>query len=156
MSQQEFVGAVRREQEAVLAAIAGLSEDSLTTVPICGTWTAKDVLGHLAASDATVLGAVQLAHRGEPVRWAWDGYADFDRWNAEEAARRQDWPLARVLAELQETQAALLAELASWPAGAGPFGADSWDEARSPFGWLPSHEAEHGAMIRSLRSAATP
>jgi uncharacterized protein (TIGR03083 family) len=151
MSKQEFLEAARSAREALLAAVNGVDEAVLTTKPVCGTWTAKDVLGHLAMTDAGVLAAAQQARRGEKVTWAWDDAPDGDQYNEAQAAMRRNLSVAQVLSELRDTRRALVAELESWPADAGAFGPDTWDEKKSDIGWLASHEREHAEEFQALK-----
>jgi uncharacterized protein (TIGR03083 family) len=148
---QEFIAKARAERQALVDFVQGIDDTKLTTVPICGTWTARDVLAHVAASDLAILDALRQTHAGEQVKWAWDG-SDIDSWNEDEVALRRNWSIARILAELADTHARLLVELDSWSADAGPFGPDSWDEQKSPMGWLPSHDREHAVPLHALRS----
>ena len=114
-------------------------------MPVYGTWTAKDVLAHLAAIDLAALNALRQSVKGEDVTWPWDSYPDGDSYNAAEVAKRRDWSFAQVRAELDQTHHDLLAELEKLP--------DSWDEDESPIGWLPSHDQEHAGALRAVRSA---
>lgn len=62
-----------------------------------GVWTAKDLLGHLAAFELRF--ADQLApFAGEPVETDLPS-ADPSTFNDDQAAVRQDWPVDRVMGE---------------------------------------------------------
>jgi uncharacterized protein (TIGR03083 family) len=148
---QEFIAKARSERQALLDSVKGVDEATLTTLPVCGTWTARDVLAHVAACDLVALDVLRQARAGEKLTWAWEG-SEGDTWNEDEVARRRDRSMAQIQAELAESHGRLVAELESWPAEAGPFGPDSWDEVKSPIGWLPDHDREHAAPLQTLRT----
>ena len=146
----EFIAALRTERQGLLAAVDGLNEETLTTVPVCGAWTARDVLAHLAEVDLALLSALKQVRAGEPVKWAWESAPDGDAWNQNAVASRQSRSLSEIRAELEQTRQDVLADLASWPEDSGPFGPESWDPEKSPICWIPSHDQEHGTAVRSL------
>lgn len=150
MTKRRLLDAVRTEREVLLAILDGIDTIRLDTIPVCGTWTGKDILVHLAAVDGAILEVVGQARRGEVMLWPWSGYANGNDWNETMIDRRRDCTVDDARAELESSTARLLEELKSWPDEAGPFGPDSWDEAKSPIGWLPAHDREHGEAISSL------
>lgn len=113
---------------------------------MCGTWTAKDVLCHLAAVRAVALSALRQEQAGQPVTWPWNAYPDGDAWNQAEVERRREGSVAEIRAELDATLREILGVLESCP--------DSWNEETSEAGWLVSHEREHVAALQALRTAA--
>lgn len=58
-----------------------------------GTWTAKDVVGHLAAWSDLLLDGVEALVQG---RAGAVQVVDVDAWNADQIASRKDWTVARV------------------------------------------------------------
>jgi len=152
---QEYLAKLQTTRQSLLDAVSQADQTALTTVPICGTWTGKEVLGHVAACESACLAVAQQAARGEKPKWPWDDYADGDQANQAEVDKRKDWSVAQVVSELQESRKRLLAELESWPANGGPFGENTWDEGKSDIGWLPSHEQEHAEVIVALRAQPT-
>ncbi|HVC35546.1 MAG TPA: DinB family protein [Chloroflexota bacterium] len=148
---QQLISAVQSERQAVFTALEGIDDATLTMAPVCGTWTAKEVLAHLAAVDTAVLGVLRQARAGDAVTWAWDSATDGDSWNQSEVDRRRHRSIAQVREEIAETHRTILAEVESWPAESGPFGPDSWDAEKSPIGWLPAHDREHTALLLKLR-----
>ncbi len=143
---QQFIEAVRAERKALLSAVEGVDHATLSTVPVYGTWTAKDVLALLAAIDVAVLSALRQSLKGDGVTWASESYPDGDSYNAAEVAKRRDRSFAQVRSELEKTHRDLLAELEKLP--------DSWNEEDSPIGWLPSHDQEHAKALLAIRSGA--
>jgi uncharacterized damage-inducible protein DinB len=149
VTKEAYLANLRVSRQALLDAVNAANESALETVAVCGTWTARQVLSHVAACDAVALNAAQQARSGATITWAWDSYGDGDKWNQDEVAKRQGLPLAALLGELQQTRNALLAELESWPAEGGPFGDKTWSE-ENDIGWIASHEREHADNIKVL------
>jgi uncharacterized damage-inducible protein DinB len=147
-----FLGAMATARASLVEALVDLDEAALTGVAIEGDWTAKDIVGHIAAYDESVLDAARKAHHGEAPVWGWDTAASMDAWNAAEVEKRRGLSLDQALAEFHAVRVALLAELTSWSAEIGPFGPNTWDEHQSEIGWLASHEIDHAAAVRSLRA----
>src|SRR5262249_23708043 len=103
---EEFIDKARSARQALLASLDGIEEAALTSVRVCGTWTARDVLAHVAASDLDILDALRQARAGEKVTWPWDE-SDVETWNEVGVAQRREWPMARILAELRDSHARL-------------------------------------------------
>ncbi|MGH2459426.1 MAG: maleylpyruvate isomerase N-terminal domain-containing protein [Chloroflexota bacterium] len=141
---REFIGELRAENQELLALIDGIEEATLTMVPVCGTWTAKEVLSHLAAVRIAALNAFRQEHAGEPVTWAWSAYPDGDAWNLAEVEHRRNRSTVEIRAELEATQRDILDLLESLP--------DTWKEEDSQASWLASHEREHTQAFQELRA----
>src|SRR5262245_6889085 len=111
-----FVAALDESRRALLGSL----ERADPAAVVDGEWSTKDTLAHLAACDLAVLTALRQARRGGPPTWPWDEWPDPNRWNGHEVERRRSASFAEVRRELDEGRAALLAELAGWPADAEP------------------------------------
>jgi uncharacterized damage-inducible protein DinB/predicted RNase H-like HicB family nuclease len=145
----------------LLAALAAVRDELLTAAdlvppqerasrPVCGEWTLKDVLGHVA--DWEWFGAEGLRHMaaGQPPRV--EHVQDIDAWNQTHAEARRDQPWEAVWADLHAARRALLdvlqemgqAELGrSFPFPWGPEGtAYQWT-------WVYfRHDREHAHGLR--------
>src|SRR5690606_16917139 len=93
----------------LLAALEGIPEEHLLAPGAVGTWSVKDLLGHIAYWDGEATARVRRILAGEPARRP--GEPHWQRRNAREAALRADWPLDRVWSELHDTHLALLLAL---------------------------------------------
>ncbi len=89
-------------------ALARMPADLLAAAAICGEWTAKDLMGHVAVWDAVAIEKIREIHEGVP----WQR-VDTDERNAREAEARADQPLDAQRAEMQMTHQRLLAALAA-------------------------------------------
>jgi len=85
--------------DALLVAVVGLEEARLTQPGASDTWSAKDVLGHVAAWAREMLQEVELvlANQGKEI----PAIEDVRAWSEREAWRRASWPLDAILAELE-------------------------------------------------------
>lgn len=94
----------RRWQDA----LARTPADDLATAAVCAEWTAKDLMGHVAAWDAVAIEKIREIHEGVPRQ-----RVVTDERNAREAAARADQPLDAQRAEMQMTHQRLLSSLAA-------------------------------------------
>ena len=161
MTQREMLDTLDASWRTLDAAVAGLGEADQMEPGVVGSWSSKDVLGHVTAWDSLVVQYLEHWRRGEPppVR-DWDATDDY---NAREVTRRQDWTLAQVRDEAADIRRRLRALIAGvtdeeWatvvtitdrerPLGEWVGGATSGDDGPG------THAAEHAAAIRTWRSA---
>jgi hypothetical protein len=138
----------------LLYSVLGLEEVALTSVPVGGDWTAKDMLAHVAAWEAWTVGRLDLALSGRAAEIVG---VDDETENPRIHAERKDWPLCRSLAELSRTHAGLLRALeAASEEDLGRELAVPWGRVR-PNRWLEmmvEHDQEHTASIVAWRRAA--
>ena len=107
-----LIARLNEERAKLLATVAGLSETEVTRpLPTSeGGWSVKDILAHVAISEAANLAfAKRMVTEGNPVQIPPDkGPFDLDRWNNSQV-RRQQLTWAQVQADLaaahQETLA---------------------------------------------------
>lgn len=121
------------------------------TRPVCGVWTLKDLLGHLA--DWEWYGVEKLD--GPPTRRALNMRfrGDIQGWNEAHAAARQDQPWDEVWADFQAARLALgqCLEKMSQEDLAQPFSVP-WGRNWTVYRWLHlwlHHEREHAADLRA-------
>src|SRR5262245_8659020 len=160
MNRQQLLAVVEDTWRQLDAAIDGLDEAALTESGIVEAWSIKDLLGHITTWEQMALRRVDRWRRGEPL--VEPDWTSTDDYNADEAARRRDWPLARIREDLAATRQQLRATLEAltdeeWASVAGE------GELRAPIGdWVGgdlggagpgTHAAEHAQHIRAWRDA---
>lgn len=145
------------ERAALYAALLSLDEATLATHPLCGTWTAHDVLAHIAGWEARFAGHLPtlLAGRGMEIPDVLEG----DAYNDRLVAERRALPLTAVLDELEQALDRITALLDPLPADelARPHRVP-WAEM-SAEAWVrmeADHEAQHTAAILAWRNEAKP
>jgi uncharacterized protein (TIGR03083 family) len=95
-SKQEIISAYQQSTRRLDGIVATTSEEDLRKTVYPG-WSAKQVLCHLASTSGSAAFFIRIARSGQGVG------ADFDynRWNAEQVAARQDRPLEEIVAEFR-------------------------------------------------------
>jgi uncharacterized damage-inducible protein DinB len=134
-------------RQELLAALADIVPDSPALV--CGDWTARDVLGHVADWEWVGVEGLRLMARGESPLV--ELVKDLDAWNREHVAARLDQPWQSVLRDLHAARQALLDALQAVEPGLlgrrFPF---PWGGEGTPVDWLavyPAHDREHAEEL---------
>jgi hypothetical protein len=99
---RQLLAAAETEFQALKRAVAGLDEVQLREV-WCGTWSVRDILGHISGWHRELLPALERLARGEKPFAAGVSYKDVDAWNAKLAAAKQGWTTADILRELEQS-----------------------------------------------------
>ncbi len=138
----------------LLYSVLGLDEAALSSSPVNGQWTAKDILAHVAAWEAWTVDRLGMALSGRAMEMVG---VEAETENPRLYAERKDWPLCRSLAELSRTHAGLLTVLqAASEEDLERKYAAPWGKVR-PNRWLEmmvEHDQEHTASIVAWRQAA--
>jgi uncharacterized damage-inducible protein DinB len=145
MDRSDLLAHYRGGADALVAAVSGLSEDALDSAPADGGWTVRQVVHHLADSEATAYVRLRrLLAEDAPLISGYD----------EEAFARRlhyDRPLERSLAVVIAVRAASLELLESLaPAEWDRAGTHSESGAYSVDRWLviyAAHPYDHAEQI---------
>jgi DinB superfamily len=105
----DLIEELTRERAALLEIVEGLDDATLDRKGVVGAWSIKNVLAHLAAWEAVVVGITPewLATRVKP-QILQASTADEDADNAEQVGLRERLLPADQFAELETTRGALL------------------------------------------------
>lgn len=98
----------------VLRAIGGLPEGQWETSGVCGVWSAKDVVAHLASFEKLLIEMVGMLEGEEPGPTLGQRMADGDQFNDNQVAQYRARDPEQVLAEYTsacEKSSALVAEI---------------------------------------------
>lgn len=101
---EQVVAAIHREWAIWLNVLEGIPDSLQGERGVCGTWSIKDLLGHIAIWDRRSLEYAQRRQRGD----ATDPGIDWQTINNESAERNKNRPAAELRAEMEETHQALL------------------------------------------------
>ena len=98
---QKIEERIRTARARLLAAVDALDTDAWEWRPADGRWSVRLNLAHVGSAQHDHLRVARRLMAGKPV-----AFSDFelDAWNAESVAERSDWPLARVLEDLEDAQ----------------------------------------------------
>ncbi|HEX5504931.1 MAG TPA: DinB family protein [Thermomicrobiales bacterium] len=145
-----------RGREEFLGAVAALdAADLARPVGAESAWTAKDLIGHVAYAEASMLPMIEGPLAGQPFKVRPD--FDLDRWNESRVRRASEQAVPDLLARLEESRRQTLARL------------DAMDDAdldrptshpRAPettvegiYRIIAGHERDHAAELRAVRAS---
>lgn len=100
----------------VLKHVEGLTDEMWEVPDVCGVWSSKQILAHLASFEHLLTEVLGQFLDGGPTP-TMDHFArSRERFNDEQVARRDGLSPAQVLAEYSETQARTMTQIARIPA----------------------------------------
>ena len=79
--------------------LAGISDEAWLSL-IEGTWTIKDLVGHLAVWSDLLLDQIEALAQNTPDKIQ---QIDIDHWNAAQIAARSDWSVAKTRKEWKQS-----------------------------------------------------
>jgi hypothetical protein len=88
----------------LLQAISGLDEGVLSTEPVVGHWTTKDLFGHIVSWNHEFRTAIRMILQGHHPGYyrCISGEDDFDSWNQRMIERKRNWTWRRMLADFHQ------------------------------------------------------
>lgn len=137
-------------REELLAAARLMPPEQRALYPVCGNWTAHDVIGHLADwAWVGVEGLRNMVAGGppgvEPIR-------DIDLWNAERVEARRAQPWSAVWEDLDAARRAFVESVdALDPALLSRVHAFPWGGYGTAYDWISiyiAHDREHAEQLR--------
>ncbi|MCO6450214.1 MAG: maleylpyruvate isomerase N-terminal domain-containing protein [Caldilineales bacterium] len=141
----------------VLRGLNGLPMDDWYTENVCGWWSTKDIIAHLASFELTLVDILQGFLEGGPTPYLDSFKAGGQQFNDVQVARRSNMSAEQVLAEYQEAHERVRSIAARVPdqvyvqTGALPWYGMEYDLddfiAYSFYG----HKREHTAQINVFR-----
>jgi uncharacterized damage-inducible protein DinB/predicted RNase H-like HicB family nuclease len=146
-----LVAALAAAREELAAAAALVPQEERSSRPVCGVWTLKDLLGHVADWEWFCVESLRQFSAGEATRVQHDG--GVDAWNKAQAAVRRDDQWQTAWDEFHAARKALLAILnrLSQADLDEPF-PNPWDPDGTPYRWIQifqEHDREHARDIRA-------
>lgn len=88
--------------EMVAQAVDGLPEPDWLTPGVCGVWTVKDVIAHLASTELLIVDVLGTFVGSGPTPHLDASQQKDPQHNDKEVARRREWSVARTLAEYSD------------------------------------------------------
>jgi len=79
--------------------LAGISDDSWSSL-VEGSWTVKDLVGHLAVWSDLLLDQIEALSQNAPENIQ---QIDIDHWNAAQISARKDWSVIQVRKEWEQS-----------------------------------------------------
>lgn len=152
---KELQGLLSYQRANLLQQIVGLDEGTLGRVPVFGSWSAKDLLAHVAAWDEAYTERLHMVVAGREEEIVGYNADTLVAQNAELHAHRKDWPLEQAVTQCLRARCQFLTALNQV--------ADedlirplrlSWGEA-TVHGWAKwraEHDATHAADLVAWRA----
>lgn len=141
----------------VLRTIRGLPENDWHTPGVCGFWSVKDLIAHLASFEYILVEALGVAAGGDPGPYLQGFLRDGQLFNDTQVPARSGLTVLETLAEYQTTQAQTMELAAALPreaflvAGFLPaYGAEYDLEDYIAYSFY-GHKREHSAQIATFR-----
>ena len=143
--------------QTVLHTIDGLNEPDWETANVCGVWSVKDIVAHLASYEHVLVEVLDGFLGGGPTPYL-DKFTDPDgRFNDTEVAARKGRTVGEVLAEYNDTYTQVAARVARIPVetlrqtGTLPwYGMEYALDDFIVYGYY-GHKREHSAQIAVFR-----
>ena len=141
----------------VLKSIEGLPEADWHAPGVCGVWSVKDIVAHLASFEYLLIDVLKTLLADGPFPTLEKYGADPGGFNDAEVEARRDKTVAEVLAEYNETQAQTMQLLAQIPVelrqqnGALPWYGQEYDLDDFIVYTFYGHKREHCAQIAVFR-----
>lgn len=150
-----LLAALEAGREGLLTASALIPPRDRTSCLVCGVWTLKDVLGHLADWEQVGVEGLRAMALGRPLTL--EHVADIDAWNHEHAEARREQPWSKVWADLHATRRALVEVLE--PMAQCDLSRSyqfPWGPEGTAYQWLAAfvdHDREHAQGLREVLGA---
>ena len=143
---------LKATRKEFLSLVDMIPEAERTTRPVCGVWTMKDLVGHLADWEKVGVDGLRQLVAGQTPEFD-EVIPDFDTWNNAHAAARRDQLWDDVWADFEQTRETLLAlvdqmQERDWER---PFTAP-WDSPINGYFWVnvwTGHDHEHAIDVRN-------
>ena len=97
MKTQDSLLRFSKSREDLLKVIAGLEEMEFEAPHVEGVWTIKDLIGHITAWEIALLDLLRSFIAGEP--FTPEHIPDHDIWNADQAMKRRNASVQKILQE---------------------------------------------------------
>jgi hypothetical protein len=147
-TRDELLAAAEREYAAFSAALKGLDDARMTEVWL-GTWSAKDIVAHMAGWHREMIPALERLARGERPLPEGVTYDDVDAWNAKFVEARRGASVREAVAELERSHRDFVRAAAAVPAERYQPDKTAWKivDLNSAH-----HYKEHGDQVRAWRA----
>jgi len=157
-----IVAILKHGHQVVLDAIAGLSETDLKLQGACGTWSAKDIVGHLASDEWAQIELlnVNLGRKIETPYFDDFGKLGAEGFNTHHVEIRRETPYQDVLAEYKRGFEQLIQLMSEIPndllhePGRCSFYVEGYSLADYFIHGVYGHKREHAAQIVNFHEFA--
>jgi hypothetical protein len=142
----------------LLKTIDGLNEDEWHTAGVCGRWSPKDIVAHLASYEQVLVEILDNLVNEKEETPTLDHFREaYETFNDEEVERRKEQSAAQTVAEYEEAHAGVMAlakqvAAPTWREnGILPWYGSQYDLDDFIVYTYYGHKREHSAQIAALR-----
>jgi hypothetical protein len=96
MDKQQMIEKLAREWDALVETVCRVPEGALETPGVGGSWSVKDVLGHITVWEEETIKAAEAGRKGLDL----PSYGDTDEWNERDVIKRRARPTHATLVEM--------------------------------------------------------
>lgn len=148
-------GQMADNRERLLASIEGLSEEEMLEPGVCGDWSVRDILAHVAAWDRETTAMFEAMLQGERHYFLDLDEDGIEQFNQDRHVAAADLPVADAVAELSASRKALI-DLIKGVDNAKLFAPAPGDEhadmsIAACLSTQIAHDEEHAEMIEAWR-----
>ena len=163
MNKQELIGYLGAERAKLEAILARVKPEQMTQTGVCGAWSVKDIVAHLAVWTSREVTVLFQAERGQKISYGVpdDSANDWVNVNAKDYAQQKDRPLDRILEDFRGAHKQLLKRINVWQDEPALFQANKLAGSKSSLadkmiGGVGEHDAEHRGQIEAWLAKFTP
>ena len=155
-----LLAALESGRDELLSAAALVPAEERASQTVCGAWTLKDLLGHMADWESFCVAGLRLLADGRSPDLGWLG--ELEDWNQQHFAARRDQPWQQVWGDLYDRRQELMTILGGLSQAELTRAAPSPRIVRpeaSPYTWVLiwlEHDREHAAHIRAALGLPWP
>lgn len=146
-----LLAALCAQRKALQAQIALIPVDQRDSHPICGEWTLKDVVGHIADWERWVVEGLRAMAAGQQPQT--ENVEDVEVWNQAHVGARRDQPWQQVWEDLQNTRREMIDLLSDMTQiDLTTSYKVPWGGQNTPYGWAYiclEHDREHAAGLKT-------
>lgn len=148
---------LRYGHQTVLQTVGGLPDDAWDMPNVCGVWSSKDILAHLASFELGLLDVLSSLLDSSRLTPTLDRFRTRPSFNDDEVAARQGKSAAEVVTEYHDAHAQVMTLAAELPAetfrqvGALPWYGREYDLEDFIVYTSYGHKREHCAQIKLFR-----
>ena len=156
MNKQGLIAYLEEERAKLDVVLAQVKPEQMMQAGVCGEWSVKDVVAHLAVWTSREVTILFQAERGQKISYGVpdDGANDWVTVNRKDYEQQKDRPLERVLEDFHGAHKQLIRRLNAWKDEVALFQAGKFEGTKSSLadkmiGGVGEHDAEHRGQIET-------
>jgi uncharacterized protein (TIGR03083 family) len=161
VNKQELIAYLNEERTKLEEVLARVKPEQMTQPGVCGNWSVKDVVAHLAVWTSREVTVLFQAERGQKLSYGVpdDSANDWVNVNAKDYEQQKNRPLERIWEDFRGAHKQLIKRLTAWQDETalfqkGKFAGSSSSLADKMIGGVGEHDAEHREQIEAWLNAS--